>query len=67
MSYLATLENPMPETGIELHPDLETIIVEVAEATSNMTSPLYGFHDHYWTMEELYETYKTKTGNDFPH
>jgi len=54
MSYLATQEDPMPETGVELHPDLEAIIIEVADATSNLSSPLYGFHDHYWTLEELY-------------
>jgi len=61
--YLPTEENPTGE--IEIHRDLALIISEVTMATKDLTSPLYGFHDHYWTIEELHEAYKVKTGNDF--
>ena len=61
--YIPTEENPIGE--IEIHPDLALIISEVTIATKDLTSPLYGFHDHYWTIEELHEAYKVKTGNDF--
>jgi hypothetical protein len=63
--YLPTEENPAGDAGIEIHSDLALIISEVTMATADLTSPLYGFHDHYWTIEELHEAYKVKTGNDF--
>ena len=65
MTYLPTEEHPLGDGNIEIHQDLADIIVEVAEATANQTSPLYGFNDHYWTVEELHEAYKVKTGKDF--
>jgi len=61
--YLPTEENPTGE--IEIHPDLSIIISEVTMATADLSAPLYGFYDHYWTIEELHEAYKVKTGNDF--
>jgi hypothetical protein len=61
--YLPTEENPIGE--IEIHPDLALIISEVTMAWMDSSTPLYGFHDHYWTIEELHEAYKVKTGNDF--
>ena len=61
--YLPTEENPIGE--IEIHPDLALIISEVTMASMDLSTPLYGFHDHYWTIEELHEAYKVKTGNDF--
>jgi hypothetical protein len=61
--YLPTAENPIGE--IEIHPDLALIISEVTMATTEPDSKLYGFSDHYWTIEELHEAYKVKTGNDF--
>ena len=64
-NYIPKEENPTGDSGIEIHPDLALIISEVTEATKDLTSPLYGFHDHYWTIEELHEAYKIKTGNDF--
>lgn len=62
--YLPTEENPIGE--IEIHPDLALIISEVTIATTEQPgSKLYGFNDHFWTIEELHEAYKVKTGNDF--
>jgi hypothetical protein len=63
--YLPTEENPTGEGGIEIHPNLALIISEVTMAEMDLSSPLYGFHDHYWTIEELHEAYKIKTGKDF--
>jgi hypothetical protein len=48
-----------------LHPDLVEIIWDVLKAGEAVQLPCYGFYPHYWTMEELKEAYKIKTGNDF--
>ena len=49
----------------DVHPDLITIMFEVQTAGRELVEPLYGFNVHYWTIEELHQAYKTKTGNDF--
>jgi hypothetical protein len=48
-----------------LHADLIQIIWDVIASGENDTAPMYGFNDRFWTIEELKEAYKTKTGNDF--
>ena len=49
----------------DIHPSLVTIMFEVLTAGREQNEPLYGFNVHYWTIEELHQAYKTKTGNDF--
>jgi hypothetical protein len=48
-----------------LHTDLIEIIWDVIKAGEDNVLPMYGFNDRNWTMEELHQAYKTKTGNDF--
>lgn len=50
-----------------LHADLIEVIWDVIKAgeVEGIDLPKYGFAPHFWTIEELKEAYKTKTGNDF--
>ena len=48
-----------------LHEDLIQIIWDVIKSGEDDILPMYGFNDHNWTIEQLHEAYKTKTGNDF--
>ena len=48
-----------------LHEDLIQIIWDVIKSGEDDILPMYGFNDRNWTIEELHEAYKTKTGNDF--
>ena len=48
-----------------VHPDLMQIVWDVLKAGEDVLLPCYGFHPHYWTLDELKEAYKIKTGNDF--
>jgi len=61
----ATLVSDNCESCNDVHPNLVTIMFEVLTAGREQNEPLYGFNVHYWTIEELYQAYKTKTGNDF--
>lgn len=61
----ASLVSDNCESCGDLHPDLITIMFEVLAAGRDNIEPLYGFNVHYWTIEELYQAYKTKTGTDF--
>lgn len=49
-----------------IHHDLITIVWDVLKACEeDANATLYGFNVHNWTIEELHEAYKTKTGSDF--
>jgi len=63
----ATLVSELCESCNDVHADLMTIMFEVlTHAREHFGSePLYGFFPHNWTIEELHQAYKTKTGNDF--
>lgn len=61
----ATLVSDNCESCNDVHPDLVTIMFEVLAEGRERNEPLYGFNVHYWTIEELHQAYKTKTGNDF--
>lgn len=61
----ATLVSDNCESCNDIHPSLVTIMFEVLTAGREQNEPLYGFNVHYWTIEELHQAYKTKTGNDF--
>ena len=69
MSYQDGGEGAASECGTSdiLHPDLIAIIWDVIQGGEEevMDLPKYGFAPHFWTIEELKEAYKTKTGNDF--